>query len=515
MSQKLQLRTGQRTPSAWNQWTRAGFFDPNIGVSQQDLSGTINAPGYLAQMRTGHPVISSLMNTRKAFIQSLGFEFSGPGGDRLTEYWKTKVMTGNNDTTRHYSFSEFLSDMMDSRDTYGFSLHECHMDPTLQNASTYLYPISPLLVYRFIESGGQVKNLEAIEFFNNLNYTTLPSSYYVHFALDPQFSNNWWGLSCLRPLVERWLVYKRALATYEEIMPLERGILYAGTVAGEAGTTEEGKLATQEFLLDVLEGKPVTTHLDAATTLNLIQSGSSKSSTDEFLKYSNDFNDQVRALLGANLDSLTLASHGSRALGETISLSDEKKYEAWIEAALADVQGSSFFRAICDYLGVDSEEIEIISVGVTDTESTLNIANIMMLLDKGIITVDQLGEDNIKALVASTGLSVESLKLTPAIPVEGTPEALTYAPTPEVAASVASGLRKLYTLPVSERPAIPQRDINLLKKIQNKTPLTYAEIMQWAAMFDDLDQNDPASVVTSLYFGGRVGNAFVDAVRGS
>jgi hypothetical protein len=484
---KKDVRYSQTTPDITRLWNSAGFFDPLTSLSQTDLVGSVTTPGYYARMRLEHPIISSIMDSRKAFLRSLTFEFKGRNGDKITDYWQKNVKSGKPNSPHGYNFSAFFSDMMDVRDSYGFSLHEISILPTAN--CTYLWPVSPLEVTRFIEKrDGDALELFGIEFWTGMNYAERPAENYVHFAHD-QFSNNWWGISILRPLLNRWLGYQQALKTYLEIQPLERGILYAQDNA--EGGTEQSAEEVDNFLIEILSGENRSIRLPVGTDLKIIQGGSSKSSTDEFLKYSDNFDAAVRSILNQNLEALGLASHGSRALGETLQISDEQKFSAWIEGSLNEIMASPLMKAICSLCGADPNEIEIITVGVIDTEKVIDAPGIYAALSAGLLTPAELGPKNIERIIAATGLSVEDLKLISAqAPAATTALAetptgpLTHAVPPAVVKAASRALSSYHALPVLSRPPLSSRDASLFRKLTSGGEIPLQTVAQLDAFLD-------------------------------
>ena len=309
--------------------------------------------------------------------------------------------------------------------------------------------------------------------------------------------------------MNRWLGYQQALKTYLELQPLERGILYAQDNA--EGGTEQSADEIDNFLIEILSGENRSIRLPFGTDLKFIQAGSSKSSTDEFLKYSDNFDAAVRSVLNQNLDSLGLASHGSRALGETLQVSDEKKFEAWIEGALNEVMASPLMRAICGLCGADPNEIEIITVGVTDSQQTIDTAGIYLAISNGVITPDQLGQKNIERIIAATGLSIEDLNLTPVAPAATT--ALAETPTgpsthelpPVVIKAASRALSAYHALPVAARPPLAARDAALFRKLTTGEALSMQGVSQLDA-FLDLHKDYP--------LGDFISNDFRDFVDG-
>lgn len=372
--------------------SRSGWQDPNYDLYPVDLIGRLYKPGTYYQMRYSNPTISSIMNSRKNFLKSIEFIFDGEYADILNDYWINKIKTID---AVPYSLSDFIADVSDSKSSFGFILYEYHKDKN----STYLYPVNPLQVDSFI---GKTE-LEGV-YVNSINSIKALTEDEILLLSNQVYAGNWWGMSDLRPLVELFLILQSENRNFLQSRPLEKGIVYGKQ-------TDISDVESYDGVLDILEqyirGQTVTGVLDTGFDLAILQVNNGQDSTSQLVTISNLVDEKIRTTLWANLETLGISTHGSRALGEEFVISDQKKLEQYIEAELQQLKKSKLFVDMSLELGIPLDEIEITTPGLTSSDSRLNYDKMWELLKDGIITREDIGQENWKELIASLGANMD------------------------------------------------------------------------------------------------------------
>ena len=474
---------------------RSGWLDPNNTLYPTDLVGYRTNPGSYFKMRYSHHTISSIMDSRKNFLRSIEFVFDGPYADQLNSYWMNKVKTIDGIP---YSLSDFIADTSDAKESFGFSLYEYHKD----NLGIYLYPINPLQVKQFIGTN----TLEAAQIDNISSIITLYSENLLLLS-NQIYAGNWWGVSGLRSLLDLYLVYEQEIKNFLQSRPLEKGIVYGKQ-------TDVSDSASYDGILDILEayqrGQSVSGVLDTGFSLDILQVNNGQDSVAQLKETMNSTDEKIRATLWSNLESLGISTHGSRALGETLIVNDQKKLEQYIEAQLEALKSCKLFIDMADDLGIPVSEIEITTPGVTRSDSRLNFERLWELLEKGILSKDEIGQQNWTQLLESLGLETRPNALGGSVTLS---EPLPVVIPEYVLRNYKRGLRKLTELNL-EALADPA-DVAMYKSIVETGEATpeYIELGYnwWRNNKDFLsyDQDTKESVWCDLW-GGYTGKLFFE-----
>lgn len=372
-----------------------GFMDP-IGLSMmpRDLIGNQTNPGIYYRMRI-HPIIYAVMEARKNFLRSIEFLFSGKHADKLNRYWQRYVKTTKNVP---YDLSSFIADVSDNKSSYGFQLYEYHKS----NQFIYLYPVDHLQVISF-EGTDQ---LEGVLCYSGTATKQLPADEICLYS-NMFTQGNWWGLSDLRPLVETFLVYESEMKNFLASRPIEKGVVYAKQVEISDANSYVG---IEDMLNSIIKGQSVTGILDPGFELGILQVNNGQDSVVQLEQIIQLTNEVIRNCLWSNLESLGISTHGSRALGETFELSDQKKLEQYIEAELEELKMSKLFYDIAYELDIPVSEIEISTPGLVKSDDRAKYDEIIQLIKDGIITKEEIGPENWKRILESKGIVLEEVK---------------------------------------------------------------------------------------------------------
>ncbi len=476
-----QIKTTPLAMPYWQYGPERGTFDPVGNFGAYDLIGTPSNPGYLVQMRIGHPLITSIMDSRKALIESTKFTFTGRGSEKLNQFFEYNVMYKNS----YNNQSAIISYIIDSCASYGFSLMEQLWDG---DGEVELIEVDPRTVDEFVVDPNNRDCIVAIKFLDGITYKEVPISKFLYITRD-MIAGNFWGVSELRSLVQNFILLQADYGSYIQKSALSSGIIYAKQVADGnglgSGPAAESLVQTNEFLNRFLQGQSVSTILDPNIELALLNAPNTGIMAD-FLSARTSFDDQVRQVLNSNLNTLGLSSVGSKALGEEIKASDEERFEAYLESWLTRIVNSDFMKYICDCLGVDRSEIGLTTTNRASTEVKIDMDKLFMLIDKGIVSVEELGDKNKQALLKAVGLDIDAMGLADPEASEG--EIVIPTP-PEAILNSAVALEELAGLPVSDRPVIPDQMTRRARKIASNVPLSELDKSRLRAFFSKADAN--------------------------
>ena len=464
-----------------------GIVSPIGNENPFDLIGTPDAPGWLIQMRTGYPLITSILDSRRDLIASTKFAFDGPGSEKLNKYFKKDFQWNG----QKNSLSEMIASIIDQSTSYGFCLLEHWVGAT----TGYAYLTDCRTIYEFIPDPEDRYRFEMVRFFNGAGFNIVDRGRLQHFA-ESQLPGNFWGLSALRPLVQRFTALQADFATYVGRQALSSGIPWISTESGlDVNPDDPSHSSMVDFLTRYLGGQQVS--IVAAPGYRVEVSGAPNSNVSaDFLAACDSFDEQVRQVLNSNLNTLGLSSVGSKALGETIEINDTEKFEAFLESWLEKIVRSEMIEFICIDLGVEHEGISLTTENRT-RETQYDFERLEKLINLGIVTPDQLGEDVRSELLRSVGVEVSL--------VDETPEEDDVAPE-EVVDAVADAMERYSALPVVERPDVAAQVLTRARRIASGvlTKLDRARAASWIRR--NVDQR--GSLLWDLY-GGDAMAAFI------
>ena len=368
-----------------------GWTDP-IGVSLTplDLIGLPTSPGIYQRMRQSHATINQIMEARKNFLNSVEFIFTGRHADKLNKYWNRRVRTINN---LPYSLSSFIADVSDGKSSYGFKVYEYHKD----DYSTYLYPVAPENIMYFEGTD----TLTGVMFRSGNGSLQLPASNVQLFS-NMTKPGNWWGVADLRSLVDAYLVYESEVKNFLSSRPIEKGIVWASQ---EQGSTIQASDELVEGLGAIQRGQTVSMILDPGYKLNVLQYNNGQDSVNQLQTIINKTDEIFRGALWSSLESLGISSTGSRALGETFAINDQKKFEQYLEAELETLKVSQLFADIAYDLAIPITEIEISTPGLMRSDDRTQYDKVLAMLEKGTLQRSDISTEDWTRIMQSIGLS--------------------------------------------------------------------------------------------------------------
>ena len=368
-----------------------GWTDPiGMSLTPLDLIGLPTQPGIYQRMRQSHATINQIMEARKNFLNSVEFIFTGRHADKLNKYWNRRVRTINN---LPYSLSSFIADVSDGKSSYGFKVYEYHKD----DYSTYLYPVAPENIMYF--EGADT--LTGIMFRSGNGSLQLPASNVQLFS-NMTKPGNWWGVADLRSLVDAYLVYESEVKNFLSSRPIEKGIVWASQ---EQGSTSQASDELVEGLGAIQRGQTVSMILDPGYKLNVLQYNNGQDSVNQLQTIINKTDEVFRGALWSSLESLGISSTGSRALGETFAINDQKKFEQYLEAELETLKVSHLFADMAYDLAIPITEIEISTPGLMRSDDRTQYDKVLAMLEKGTLQRSDISTEDWTRIMQSIGLS--------------------------------------------------------------------------------------------------------------
>lgn len=486
-------RTGYGNTQGWS-------YGPGL-LRPIDLIGTPTRPGLLWRMRYSHPVIRTILDQRRSIIKSTPMEWAGPHAQRLNAFWKEI-----SHRTPALKLSNLLAHIIDQKTSFGF----CLLEHAWSADSLTIWPVDPITVYAWQQDDQTAEYPSAIQFSNTMaGYQTLPFSRFYLFS-SSIYPGNWWGDPLLSSLTTDFLAYEVEAKIYLGQRLLEKGIVHAK----ESGTTStvESREVVISALDSLLRGQDVYLVTDGNWEVDVIQVSNGQDAVKQRVESNNAFDERIRQALASNLNTLGLSSVGSKALGETIKISDEEKLEAFLEEEFADFLASPLVADLANILEIPVNEIEIGTPGAKYSSDRVDPTTVWGLVKDGVLPWETLGRVNQNMLIESLGLDPSKMVwATPEAVVETVPalESETKTPPAEVRRAAAMALEDFMAQAPALRTQFTPRELVLVRRLAAGQPLSSATISQWEACLTREYAKTTPSKMRLEGFGGSHGQAFV------
>jgi hypothetical protein len=398
----------------WRYGQSAGFLDPNSRVSKDDLYGNTFDPAIYYEMRYAHDIVAAAMEFRRSSVAALEYEFKCRTDKPSTSQIMAKEAVGMILTNMPYnSLESWLAEVYDNVHSFGLALYEIYI-PT-EGPNKYrlqLLRIPPHQIEFFNLDEETMTHLKSVQVNYASGIKTIPAEKLVWFGYQT-FPGNLWGKPDLRSIFSIFTAYKEDLKAYLALRRLQQGILYFQENAN--GTNKNSWDVAKAYMSQYFRGRPSPLILPVGMDLkHLAVTIPGIDNADKMLTY---FDKKIREALGASLGNLGIDGVGSLALGEEVSIKDHERFVAHVEAFLDIVNGntaieSNLLHRITEYLGFEPEthtpQIESINNIEQDRSGAITLA--FAAIEKGIITKEELGKDNIKIIIEELGFSVEHLE---------------------------------------------------------------------------------------------------------
>jgi hypothetical protein len=145
--------------------------------------------------------------------------------------------------------------------------------------------------------------------------------------------------------------------------------------------------------------------LDPGYKLNVLQYNNGQDSVNQLQTIINKTDEVFRGALWSSLESLGISSTGSRALGETFAINDQKKFEQYLEAELETLKVSHLFADMAYDLAIPITEIEISTPGLMRSDDRTQYDKVLAMLEKGTLQRSDISTEDWTRIMQSIGLS--------------------------------------------------------------------------------------------------------------
>jgi hypothetical protein len=389
----------------------AGFYEPNREITPQDLYGISQRDlGILYRMRVAHPVIASGMDFARSAVEAVEYGLE-PADPSLRARAARDAVERAFVQTPGLSLSGFVGMVFDLSRTNGFAALEIvdagdgrHIAPR---------PIAPHLMQGWIYDSDFV-GLAGVRVVSNASTVTLDVDRFAWYGRQ-HYPGQYYGLSDLRPLLSLFAAYEQDLRTYIDQQRNARGFLYGQENAG--GTNKLSVDRMIEYLARYHAGDDFPLIVPAGMEIGFMSvTNPAVAHFKEMLGY---YDTSFREALMSSLGSLGINGEGARSLGESFRVVDAQRLRARLDQFLRMINGetsaySSFLRMVTINEGYEADLTpRIVCAGQVGVDMTQQRSDLIALSNAGIVTRADIGEDNVRHLIAGLGLEVPDQVYTP------------------------------------------------------------------------------------------------------
>lgn len=382
----------------------AGFLEPNVEISPNDLFGlSPRQLGILYRMRWAHPVISAGMDFAQNAVESIEYGLE-PANKSLAAYAARNAVEREILQTPGFSLSRFVGTVWDNAGTYGFAALE-----TTTPDGAHIVPrlIPPHLINMWLLEPDYI-GLQGASVISGGTVRTLPASQFSWYGRQA-FPGHWYGVSRLRKLLSLFAAYEQDLRTYLDQQRLARGILYSAEKEGLANQLSVDRMI--DYLSRYHQGEDFPIIVPAGMTLEVASVvNPSLSHFKDMLGY---YDTAFREALMSSLGSLGINGEGARSLGESFRVVDAQRLKAALDAFLRELNGetcerSNFMQLLTINAGYSPDLTpRIVCAGQIGVDMTQQRTDLVQLTNAGLVTREDLGQENIDRLIEGLGLSVQ------------------------------------------------------------------------------------------------------------
>ena len=389
----------------------AGFFDPNVEITPQDLFGlSPRNLGILYRMRHAHPVIASGMDFAARAVEAVDYGLEPADGSIRARAARDAVERAFRQM-RGYTLPSWIAATFDDVRTYGASWQELRSD---DGRTLYPHRIAPHLI-QMVNYAPDFIELGSVTVQSGAGLQTLGVDALAWYGRQA-WPGHYYGLSDLRKLLAIFSAYEQDLRTYLDQQRLARGILH--TRETEAGTNAVSVDEVVDWLIAYHNGEDRPIHLPYGIELHV--TNVTNPAVAHFRDMLGYYDTLMRETLMSALGSLGINGEGARSLGESFRVVDAQRLRAALDAFLRMINGetspySSLLRALTINAGYSADLCpRVVCAGQVGIDMAQQRADLVALVGAGIITRADLGEANVRRLIEGLGLEVEDA---PAVPV--------------------------------------------------------------------------------------------------
>ena len=391
----------------------AGWRDSNNMLRPSDLVGRVFNAGILTEMRQSSDVVAPTMNALKANVATLEYAVE-PKSEYADE--KSKVAAEGVEyvlrNMPYLSLESFISSTWDDVASYGFSLWEMHMPTEGRNAFKFsLNRIAPWQVYEW-QLDKDRTGLTGVRVDNGDGIVTIDAAKLVWFGTK-QFEGNYWGLPMVRPVVAAYSAYKEDVKNYLSLKRLQKGVLIAQETG--AGSNKQSWDAVKSWMRRFYQGQTLPLLLNEGMKLDHLSA--TQPGIDSSYNMMTYWDSKVRGALDDSLFNLGADGVGSLALGQEISAEAQRRVVKKIDQFLTLINGcndlhSNLLEVITEILGFDPAKYtpHIVVIDNTEQDTAEGAQSLANLIKDGVLTREDVGEENIHRIIEAMGYSAAHLK---------------------------------------------------------------------------------------------------------
>lgn len=385
-----------------------GWQETNVDISTSDLFGGVYAQGLYGQMRHNHDIIAANYDYRKAAVAGLKYDII-PRSENPTVSQKlaaeaVKFMMNN---IPGKSLSNFIAETYDYSNTYGHALYELYVPlhgPDKNKLHIQYIPSQQINWYNYDRKNRS--NIMSVEISSGDQLYSIDGHKLAWFG-DAITPGNFWGVSDLRKVLAVFLAWQEDVKNYLALRRLQKGILYFKET--DAGTSNDSWTIAKNFLYQYFAGKSSPLILPNGMDINHLAADSpGLADYKTMMEY---FDTKIKNALDSSLHSLGLNGTGSLALGKEVSADNRERFVAHVDEFINKmntpaVGNADLLRKLTELLGfnpdIDTPKFTVVNnVAIRVSEQ---IDNIIKLVEKGIISIDDITDETRLLLFQELGL---------------------------------------------------------------------------------------------------------------
>jgi hypothetical protein len=390
----------------------AGWRDSNKLIRPEDLVGRIWNPGLYTEMRYADDIIAPAMDAIEAMICSFEYDVV-PRVERPTDR-QVMAAQGVNHILRNMPFlslERFISSAWNNVASYGFALFEIHVPIEGPHAfKLQLHSIAPWQVESWTLDDDRTR-LVKVRVDNGDGIVEIDAAKLAWFG-DDQFISNYWGIPLIRPAISAFSAKKEDIKNYLSLRRLQKGIMVCKENTN--GSTTASWQAVKNWLRRYYMGQNLPLLLNSGMDLEFIQAA--QPGIDTYNNMLEFWDKKIRGVLDDTLGSLGQDGVGSLALGQEVASANKSRLVAKTNKFLEHINGntnvdSQLLQIITEILGFDpqTETPEIVAIDNVEADMTESASIFAGWLKDGVITREEAGDKNIKAMIEAIGFDADHL----------------------------------------------------------------------------------------------------------
>ena len=382
----------------------AGFYEPNVEVSPQDLYGlSPRQLGILFRMRWAHPVIASGMDFAARAIESVEY-----GLEPADASWRAIAARNAVERaiaqTQGLSLPTFVAETWDQTRTYGFAALE-----VIDAGDGHIRPrvIAPHVIQSW-QLGSDYIELEGVSVLSGNGIRTIGADRFAWYGRQVA-PGNYYGISEFRKLLALFAAYETDLKLYLDQQRIARGVVYAQQE--ESGANQRSVDVMIDWLAAFHRGEEPPLIAPIGITPKILSVVNP--SVGHFREMLGYYDTAFREALMSSLGSLGINGEGARSLGESFRVVDAQRLKASLESFLRVLNGeasqySTFMRLLTINAGYEPEYTpRIVCSGQIGVDMTQQRTDLVQLVNAKVLTRADIGQEGVAHLVSGLGFEVQ------------------------------------------------------------------------------------------------------------